>query len=133
MNQEDLIACRKFDDGIAACNYDIDIHNPEGSGTTHYFFKPYTYYTIPYRCLVPKNSRNLLVAGRCISSTHEAQASYRVIPYAATLGEAAGVAAAIAHKNGTTVKDAAVPEIQAQLRRQGAFIEKEPDIEIPQE
>lgn len=133
LNQEDLIACRKFDDGIAACNYDIDIHNPEGSGTTHYFFKPYTYYTIPYRCLVPKNSRNLLVAGRCISSTHEAQASYRVIPYAATLGEAAGVAAAIAHKNGTTVKDAAVPEIQAQLRRQGAFIEKEPDIEIPQE
>ena len=132
LTQEDLLACRKFDDGIAACNYDIDIHNPEGSGTTHYYFKPYTYYTIPYRCLVPRGSVNLLVAGRCISSTHEAQASYRVMPYAATLGEAAGVAAAVARKAGTAVKDAPVPQILAQLRAQGAFIEKELDIEIPQ-
>ncbi len=125
LTQEDLLACRKFDDGIAACNYDIDIHNPEGSGTTHYFFKDYTYYTIPYRCLVPKDSANLLVAGRCISSTHEAQASYRVIPYVTVLGEAAGVAAAIALRNGTTVKNADVAAIRAQLRAQGAFIEKE--------
>ncbi len=125
LTQEDLLACTKFEDGIAACNYDIDIHNPEGSGTTHYYFKDYTYYTIPYRCLVPKNSANLLVAGRCISSTHEAQASYRVIPYVCTLGEAAGVAATVAIKNGTTVKDADVAQIQAQLRAQGAFIEKE--------
>lgn len=131
LTADDLLACRKFDDGIAACNYDIDIHNPEGSGTTHYYFKPYTYYTIPYRCLVPKGSANLLVAGRCISSTHEAQASYRVIPYAATLGEAAGVAAAVANKNGTTVQAASVPDIQAALRAQGAFIEKELDAEIP--
>ena len=131
LTADDLLACRKFDDGIAACNYDIDIHNPEGSGTTHYYFKPYTYYTIPYRCLVPKGSANLLVAGRCISSTHEAQASYRVIPYAATLGEAAGVAAAVANKNGTTVKAASVPDIQAALRAQGAFIEKELDAESP--
>lgn len=133
LTADDLLACRKFDDGIAACNYDIDIHNPEGSGTTHYYFKPYTYYTIPYRCLVPKGSANLLVAGRCISSTHEAQASYRVIPYVATLGEAAGVAAAVANKNGTTVKDAPVDEIQSTLRAEGAFIEKELDVEIPEE
>lgn len=133
LTQEDLLACRKFDDGIAACNYDIDIHNPEGSGTSHYFFKPYTYYTIPYRCLVPRGSANLLVAGRCISSTHEAQASYRVIPYATTLGEAAGVAAAVAHRSGTTMKEAPIDEILAALRRQGAFIEKEldaPHIEV---
>ncbi len=131
LTQEDLLSCAKFDDGIAACNYDIDIHNPEGSGTTHYFFKDFTYYTIPYRCLVPKNSANLLVAGRCISSTHEAQASYRVIPYVCVLGEAAGVAAAVAVKDGTTVKDADVAKIQAQLRAQGAFIEKEiPESEI---
>ena len=133
LTADDLLACRKFDDGIAACNYDIDIHNPEGSGTTHYFFKPYTYYTIPYRCLVPKASVNLLVAGRCISSTHEAQASYRVIPYAATLGEAAGVAAAVSNRNGTAVKDAPVAEIQSALRAQGAFIEKELDVRIPGE
>lgn len=130
LTKDDLLSFTKFDDGIAACNYDIDIHNPEGSGTTHYYFPAWEYYTIPYRCLVPKGSQNLLVAGRCISSDHDAQASYRVIPFAAALGEAAGVGAAIAKKNGTSVKDADVPAILAQLRKQGAFIEKE--IQRPQ-
>ena len=131
LTKEDLLANRKFEDGIAACNYDIDIHNPEGSGTSHYYFPAWAYYTIPYRSLVPKNSDNLLVAGRCISSDHDAQASYRVMPFAAALGHAAGVAAAVAIKNGTTVKDADVAQIQSTLRAQNAFIESE--IEIPKE
>ncbi len=49
LTQEDLIACTHFEDGIAACNYDIDIHNPKGSGTSHYYFPDGKYYTIPYR------------------------------------------------------------------------------------
>lgn len=127
LTREDLIANRKFEDGICACNYDIDIHNPEGSGTSHYFFPDWEYYTIPYRCLVPKNSQNLLVAGRCISSDHDAQASYRVIPFATALGEAAGVAAAVALDGGTSVKDADVGAILTQLRAQGAFVESSID------
>ena len=75
LNQEEMLAYTKFEDGIAACNYDIDIHSPDGSGTSHYYFPSGKYYTIPYGCLVPKDSENLLVAGRCISTTHEAQAS----------------------------------------------------------
>jgi hypothetical protein len=125
LTRDDLISFTKFDDGITACNYDIDIHNPEGSGTTHFYFPDWEYYTIPYRCLVPKNSQNLLVAGRCISSDHDAQASYRVIPYAAALGEAAGVAAALSLEQDTTVKDVNVEALLAQLRKQGAFVEKE--------
>lgn len=92
------MACTKFDDGVVCGNYDIDIHNPEGSGTSHYYFKDGEYYTIPYRCLVPKGSRNLLVAGRCISSTHEAQASYRIMPICCCLGEAAGIARRLLRK-----------------------------------
>lgn len=125
LTRDDLMSFTKFDDGIAACNYDIDIHNPEGSGTSHFYFPDWEYYTIPYRSLVPKNSQNLLVAGRCISSDHDAQASYRVIPYAAALGEAAGVAAAISLQDGTSVKDVNVEALLAQLRKQGAFVEKE--------
>ncbi|MDD6308976.1 MAG: FAD-dependent oxidoreductase, partial [Clostridia bacterium] len=53
LNTEDLLSCRKFEDRIAASNYDIDIHNPEGSGTSHHYFEKGTYYTIPYRSLVP--------------------------------------------------------------------------------
>lgn len=129
LTQDDLVACRKFEDGIAACNYDIDIHNPEGTGTSHYYFKPYTYYTIPYRCLVPVGSRNLLVAGRCISSDHAAQASYRILPVVATLGEAAGVAAGVCLDNATPVADADIREIQDRLRAEGAFFGAELDEE----
>ncbi|MGN0802639.1 MAG: FAD-dependent oxidoreductase [Candidatus Faecivicinus sp.] len=122
LTEEDLRSCVKFEDRIAAGNYDIDIHNPEGSGTSHYYFPAGTWYTIPYRSLQPKNAQNLLVAGRCISSTHEAQASYRIMPIVTTLGQAAGVAAAVAAKAGTGVKQADVGRIQQILTDSGAFI-----------
>ena len=120
LTQEDLVSCRKFDDSIAVGNYDIDIHNPEGSGTSHYFFKPGEYYTIPYRCLIPKNTENLLVAGRCISSTHEAQASYRIMPICCTLGQAAGTAAAVAKESMCSVRDIDVSKVQNILKENGA-------------
>ena len=122
LNQDDLINCVKFEDRIAAGNYDIDIHNPEGTGTSHYYFAPGTWYTIPYRSLLPKNTDNLLVAGRCISTTHEAQASIRIMPIVATLGHAAGVAAGLANKAGVGVKDVDVKQLQKQLEAEGAFI-----------
>ena len=122
LTEEDLKNCVKFQDAIAAGNYDIDIHNPEGSGTSHYYFPAGAWYTIPYRSLQPKNADNLLVAGRCISSTHEAQASYRIMPIVATLGQAAGTAAAIAQMHGQKVKEIDVSELQTALTEDGAFI-----------
>ena len=122
LNEEELKNCTKFEDAIAAGNYDIDIHNPEGAGTSHYYFKDGEYYTIPYRCLIPQNADNLLVAGRCISSTHEAQASYRIMPIVTTLGQAAGVAAAVALKQNVQPKDADIHEIQRILKAGGAFL-----------
>lgn len=120
LTQEDLVSCRKFEDSIAVGNYDIDIHNPEGSGTSHYYFKPGEYYTIPYRCLTPKNTENLLVAGRCISSTHEAQASYRIMPICCTLGQAAGTAAAVAKESMCSVRNIDVSKMQNILKENGA-------------
>ncbi len=118
---EDLLAFRKFDDGIAACNYDIDIHNPEGSGTSHYYFPQGEYYTIPFRCLIPRGVDNLLVAGRCISSTHEAQASYRILPVVTTLGEAAGVGIAQACKANIPCRQVDASAVREILRANGAF------------
>lgn len=126
LNEMDLKNCTKFEDAIAAGNYDIDIHNPEGSGTSHYFFSAGTWYTIPYRSLQPKNADNLLVAGRCISSTHEAQASYRIMPIVTTLGEAAGTAIAVACRHDVNVKQVDVHEVQRILRQHGAFLGLEP-------
>lgn len=119
---EDLKGLARFDDAIAVANYDIDIHNPEGSGTSHYYFTPGDWYEIPYRCLVPKGFTNLLVAGRCISSTHEAQASYRIMPYCAELGQAAGAAVAVAMDGGTDLPGVDIKKVQTILRAEKYLI-----------
>ena len=123
LTQEDLLSCTKFEDGIAACNYDIDIHSPDGAGTSHYYFPPEAYYTIPYRCLIPQNSKNLLVAGRCVSATHEAQASLRIMPTCSNLGEAAGIAAALACQDGIDVADVCIKSLRQKLREAGALVD----------
>lgn len=123
LSEEELLNCTKFEDGIAACNYDIDIHNPEGIGTSHHFFAPGEYYTIPYRCLCPTKIGNLLVAGRCISSTHEAQASYRIMPTICAIGQAAGVGAAVSYKQNCDVADADIKTIRKILADNKAVID----------
>lgn len=123
LTAEELIACTRFEDSIALGNYDIDIHNPEGSGTSHRYFKPGEYYTIPYRSLLPKELDNLLVAGRCISATHEAQASIRIMPICCCLGEAAGTAVGIAYNTGTNTKTVNIKSVQNTLRANGAYID----------
>ena len=122
LTEDECRGCVKFEDAIAACNYDIDIHNPEGTGTSHYYFKAGEYYTIPYRCLIPKDSANLLVAGRCISSDHGAQASYRIMPVVCCLGEAAGSAIGLAVRDKCSVRDVNVGELQRVLKNNGAYI-----------
>ncbi|HKQ31347.1 MAG TPA: FAD-dependent oxidoreductase, partial [Burkholderiales bacterium] len=92
----DVMGARKFDDVIARCSYPIDIHNPKGSGTVLQRLPPGEAYDIPLRALLPVGVDGLLVAGRCISGTHEAHSSYRVMPVAMAVGQAAGVCAALA-------------------------------------
>lgn len=116
LTQEDLKSLARFDDAIAAANYDMDIHNPEGTGTSHYYFGKSEWYEIPYRCLLPVGINNLLVAGRCISSTHEAQASYRIMPYCAELGQAAGAAVSLAKQSGKPLREIHIPTLQDILR-----------------
>ena len=122
LTQEELVAGTHFPDGIAAGNYDIDIHSPDGSGTSHYYFPPGVFYTIPYRSLLPRQFDNLLVAGRSIGATHEAQASIRIMPICICMGEAAGTAAALAKETGVAVADVDTDSLRARLRQNGAFV-----------
>lgn len=119
---EDLLSLCRFEDSIALGNYDIDIHNPEGAGTSHHFFKEGEFYEIPYRSLIPKNAENLLVAGRCVSVDHEAQASIRIMPIVCTLGQAAGTAIAVAKKQNCNVKDIDIAKMQKILVDNNAAI-----------
>ena len=122
LTEQDCVNLTKFEDSIAACKYSIDIHNPEGTGTYIFKFPQGEYYTIPYRSLIPKDADNLLVAGRCISTDHVAQSSYRIMPTVCCLGEAAGVAAALAKRDGVGVREINVTELQTTLKNSGAFI-----------
>ncbi|MEM1990125.1 MAG: FAD-dependent oxidoreductase [Thermoproteota archaeon] len=120
MTGEDILKARKFTDVIARGSYPIDIHNPTGEGTVIKSPPPGSSYDIPYRSLVPKNVENLLVAGRCISTTHEAQAAIRVIPIVVAIGQAAGTAAALAAKLNISPRKLNVQLLQKTLREQGA-------------
>lgn len=112
LTADDVLHARQFPDAVARSAYPIDIHNPSGSGTTTHRPPPGSTYEIPYRCLVPINREQLLVAGRCISTTHEALASTRLTPTVMTLGQAAGTAASIASE-----RSVAVSEIDTDLLR----------------
>jgi hypothetical protein len=95
LTADDVLHAREFPDAVARSAYPIDIHNPSGTGTSTQRLAPGSAYEIPYRCLVPLVAEDLLVAGRCISTTHEALASTRLTPTVMTLGQAAGTAAAL--------------------------------------
>lgn len=76
-------------------------------------------YDIPYRCFLPKGVEGLLVAGRCISGTHRAHASYRVMSICMAMGEAAGTAAALCAKGLRTPRELQVKELQNALTAKG--------------
>ncbi len=122
LTAEELVKCTNFEDAIARGNYNIDIHNPSGTGTYIYYFKNGESYTIPYRSLVAKEYVNLLVAGRCISATHEAQAAIRVMPICACMGQAAGTAVAVAVKSGADTHTVSIEKVREILKKNNANI-----------
>ena len=137
LTQEDILRTRDFPDTVARGVFPIDIHSPEGGWGRPIFeekdetgaykdrwdvLKEGTSYGIPYRCLVPKKIDNLLVAGRCISGTHEAHGSYRVMSHCMALGQAAGTAAALAIKNKVSPRKIDIKLLQEKLLKANVYL-----------
>ncbi|MEG0788592.1 MAG: FAD-dependent oxidoreductase [Alistipes sp.] len=122
LTDEDILACRRFDDAIAAASYPVDIHHAQGGDCTLYWCDDC--YDIPYRCLVPKGVGNLLVAGRCASTTHEAMGSTRVMSTCMAMGEAAGKAAQIALLDKVSPAKVDVHKVQEALLAEGAYLRR---------
>lgn len=120
LNGHDVLDARRFPDVIARSGYPIDIHNPEGKGITANFIREGGAYDIPYRCIVPRKVTNLLLAGRCISTTHEAQATTRLTPSCMAIGQAAGTAAALAVSHRCSNIDVPIEALQKRLIEQRA-------------
>ena len=124
LTQEDCLGEARFDDMLTACAYEIDIHDPDGGPTRMVNIPGSGYYHIPYRCLRAKGFANLLLGSRCISGTHEAHSSYRVISSVTAIGQAAGTAAALAAEfDVADVRELRPEWIRWQLRHQVQFVE----------
>ncbi len=119
---DDVMSGRKFSDVIARCPYPVDIHDPAGVGTRLERLPDGECYDIPLRCLIPRRVDCLLVAGRCISGSHEAHSSYRVMPTSVATGQAAGVCAALAAEYGHAPRAVPSSAVQRELLRQGASL-----------
>lgn len=117
LTEDDLTSGRRFDDVVAQTNYEIDIHNP--TGDAHTDERKLDGYDIPYRCMLPKEIDGLLVAGRSISATHVAMSSMRVQATCYALGQAAGIAAALAVEAGVSVADISIARLHERLAEQG--------------
>lgn len=120
LTADDHIQRRKFEDAIARNRYPIDIHLPQGGTQLSKPFGRGEYHEIPYRCLVPLRVDDLLVAGRCLSATFEAQASVRIQPNMRAIGQAAGTAAAICSREGVRPRALDGKRLRSVLKSQGA-------------
>lgn len=116
----DYTSGKKFDDAICYAFYPVDLHTK--TGVKPQPLKPGVLPTVPLRALIPKGSRNLIVAGRCVSSDRLANSGLRVQASCMGMGQAAGVAAALAAKAGSTPLEVPLKEIHDLLRTHGAII-----------
>lgn len=116
----DYTSGRLFDDAISYAFYPVDLHTREGVKPAP--LKPGVVPTIPLSALVPKGSRDLIVAGRCVSSDRLANSGLRVQASCMGMGQAAGVAAALAAKTGVTPLEVPLQEIRGLLREHGQIV-----------
>jgi hypothetical protein len=122
LTARDVVSARRFPDAIARSGYPLDVHDPNGDALESGEISGNQAYDIPYRCLLPPSVQNLLVSGRCISSTHTAASSARLTPSCMAIGQAAGLAAALAAQQGCPPAEVQVDELQNLLRQHGAII-----------
>lgn len=122
VTRDDVLGARQFDDQIGLCGAPIEDHVP-GTGTKWEYLPEGQTVGIPFSSLVPRDGVNTLIAGRCFSATHDAQASIRSMAQCMAMGQAVGTAAAITASGDGSVRDLAVDGLQDRLVKDGAILE----------
>ena len=131
LNIDDFKNLAVFEDEIGRYSYPIDIHVARPDRESYEKFRrEFTTlrlgkgesYGIPYRILTPKGLRNVFVAGRCVSTDRNMQASIRVMPGCYITGQAAGVAAAMIVETQADSRTINIRKLQARLKAMGAFL-----------
>lgn len=125
LKAEDLLCGRNFEDVVVhEANFAIDIHNPTGGGQSETDGCPHLAqpYDIPMRSLQPLKIDNLVVAGRCISGSHRAHASYRVMNIVMAIGQAAGTMASVSIKDDCSISKLDYAHVKESLETQGCCL-----------
>jgi hypothetical protein len=121
ITQDDIIKAVKFDDTIATGTYRLEIWELDGQNARFNHLIG-TWYTIPYRSMLPKGLDNVIVAGSSISGQYIAMATWAIMPMCYKTGQAAGTAAALCVKNDLTPRTVPIAELQSILRKDGMFL-----------
>lgn len=124
LTEEDLVSNKMFSDAVSMGGYPIDVHDPEGEKTEYAFLKKGSWYSIPYRSLISREISNLVVTGRCLSSTQAANAAVRVTPVIMGFSQGAGTAAALCAAGAVDVRCLNTDLLRQQLLKQGVFLEE---------
>lgn len=120
LTRDDVVFGRRFPDVVVhKAEFIVDIHNPNGAGQAEQKIQYCNPYDIPYGCFIPKEIDGLYLAGRCISGTHEAHASYRVMSICMAMGEAVGIASSLCVQKKTSPKNLDVVVLQQKLEEKG--------------
>lgn len=122
LTAEDLLSAKVPEDSILLAANSVDVHGRFGPTSNEYVPIQGDYYGVPYRSLLPKGMEQLLMAGRCVSADSTAAGAIRVMPPCMAMGQAAGVAAALAVKEGTTVRQVDPQKIRVILKENGAYL-----------
>ena len=140
-----MLTGKRFDDAVANGSYRVDVHHPDKPGLTFRYqdgtevyvsptgggkrtrWRPKTkenptFYQVPYRSLVPKAAKNVLVAGRCLDADRGAFGAVRVMVNCNQTGKAAGAAAHVALDGGISVADVDAAKLREVLKKQGAIV-----------
>lgn len=122
LSQNDILNRSKplaFDDGVAVATSQVDFHSLTKQGFSGWREKVEPY-NIPFRCLIAKGFKNLLMAGKCISADQVVHASCRMTPTCCAMGQAAGTAAALAVESGkANIRDISIPKLRSILTADG--------------
>ena len=121
MTRLDYVEGTIFEDSLSHSFYPIDLHR-EGKSIYQEFLKPGIVASVPLRALIPRQSSNFLVAGRCVSSDRLANSALRVQASCMGMGQAAAAAAVLANKHGCTPAEVPVEEIKQLLKEHGAIV-----------
>ncbi|MDO5550520.1 MAG: FAD-dependent oxidoreductase [Lachnospiraceae bacterium] len=120
LSNKDVAEARKRPDGIVRCPWPIELHNGE---KPYMFWLLNDYYEIPYGALVPEAGEGILAAGRNLCAEHQALASCRVTAQCFGYGQAAGIAADMAIREGKRLRDIRGEQVRKALNEEGAGLD----------